>query len=98
MWFKTVLSILSVIERVIPIVERIFPKGNGTTKAQIVEGSAHAVAATLLPGVNLGDPTIAALVQAKIAADVALANALQAAAQVTTSTQPTLPLDPTAQP
>lgn len=81
MWISQVLSVLSVIERIIPVVERFLPgHGAGAQKAEIVTSSAQAVAATTLPGVNMQDPHIAALVAAKIAADVALANALQAAA------------------
>ena len=80
-WLPQVLAILQVIERTIPIVERWLPKGRGKEKATMVTATGQVVATTLLPGARLDDPRLAPLVQAKLDADVALANALQAIAE-----------------
>ncbi len=85
-WFTQVMAILNVIERIIPIAERFLPRGKGEDKSTIVKTSAEAVTKTILPEVSLEDPDLAPLVQAKIDADVALANALQAKAKAAGST------------
>jgi hypothetical protein len=75
------MAVLAVIERIMPIAERFIPQpGQGATKREIVLGSAEGVAATTLPGVNMRDPRVQAAMDAKLAADVALANLLQSLA------------------
>lgn len=92
MWLTQVMAVLTVIERMIPLVERFLPgTGQGTTKAAVVTGAAVAVGQATLPGVNMQDAHIQALTQAKIAADVALANALQAAASAVPPPPPVPP-------
>lgn len=83
MWWPQVVLVLRVIERVLPIAEALLPThGAGEQKTAIVKGSAIATGQTVLPGVPIQeDPALQALVQAKIQADVALANALQQAAE-----------------
>lgn len=77
-WVQGVTAVLAVIERLMPLAERLVPQpGAGETKRTLVLGAAEGVAATMLPQVSLQDPTIQALLRAKVAADVALANALQ---------------------
>lgn len=81
-WLNAVMLILTVVERIIPVAERLVPTpGMGAQKAELVLNSAVAVGQTVLPGVNMQDPQIQTLLRAKLAADVALANALQTAAQ-----------------
>lgn len=89
MWVTNVLAVLQVVERLIPLVERMTsaPK-DGANKALAVTDQALQTTAQLLGPAAAEDPTVHALLQAKIAADVALANALQRYAPPTPSLGP----------
>lgn len=83
MWFTAVLGVLQVVDKMIPVVERVLPRGTkeGVKKAEVVASSTAAAAQALLPGVDMNHPTVQAALKEKIAADVKLANLLQALAE-----------------
>lgn len=74
MWGLAVGTALRVLGAAIPEAEARHGKGQGQSKAAMVMGQ---LAQVLPEGVDLSNPRIAGLVAAKIAADVALANALE---------------------
>lgn len=94
-WVSAVLAVVAVVERTLPLAERLFPgKGQGAAKEAVVIGSAAGVGETILPGVDMREASIQAALKAKIAADVALTNLLQARANQSPGTPAPVALEP----